>query len=49
MSAEEAYAAITVPVFGKDVVYDVPYPVLVEQKKYALFLPEFRLLMVAGP
>lgn len=34
VSAELAYAPITVPVFGKDVVYDVPYAVLVEQKKY---------------
>jgi hypothetical protein len=33
VSAELAYAPITVPVFGKDVVYDVPYAVLVEQKK----------------
>ena len=35
VSAEKAYAPITVPVFGKDVVYDVPYSVLVEQKKCA--------------
>ena len=34
VSAELAYAPITVPVFGKDVVYDVPYAVLGEQKKY---------------
>ena len=34
VSAEKAYAPLTVPVFGKDVVYDVPYSVLVEQKKY---------------
>ena len=33
VSAEKAYAPLTVPVFGKDVVYDVPYSVLVEQKK----------------
>ena len=35
VSAELAYAPLTVPVFGKDVVYDVPYAVLVEQKKSA--------------
>lgn len=32
-SAQHAYASLTVPVFGEGVVYDVPNPVLVEQKK----------------
>lgn len=37
-SAEAAYEKLTVPVFGKEVVYDVPNPVFMEQKKYgALF------------
>ncbi len=31
--AEDAYASLTVPVFGKGVVYDVPNAVLMEQKK----------------
>lgn len=33
VSAEEAYTHLTTPVFGKDVVYDVPNAVLMEQKK----------------
>lgn len=33
VSAEAAYAKLTVPVFGKDVIYDVPNSVLMEQKK----------------
>jgi cytochrome P450 len=32
-SAEGAYDKLTVPVFGKEVVYDVPNPVFMEQKK----------------
>ena len=32
-SAQNAYASLTVPVFGEGVVYDVPNSVLVEQKK----------------
>jgi len=34
VSAEEAYTSLTTPVFGKDVVYDVPNAVLMEQKKF---------------
>ncbi|KAI0043835.1 cytochrome P450 [Auriscalpium vulgare] len=34
LSAEEAYTPLTTPVFGKDVVYDVPNEVLMEQKKF---------------
>ncbi|KAJ3016662.1 UNVERIFIED_CONTAM: Lanosterol 14-alpha-demethylase [Siphonaria sp. JEL0065] len=33
-SAEGAYEKLTVPVFGKEVVYDVPNPVFMEQKKF---------------
>ncbi|UZJ51225.1 hypothetical protein CBS101457_000545 [Exobasidium rhododendri] len=33
VSAEEAYTHLTTPVFGKEVVYDVPNAVLMEQKK----------------
>ncbi|EEB97699.1 hypothetical protein MPER_02932, partial [Moniliophthora perniciosa FA553] len=33
-SAEEAYTHLTTPVFGKDVVYDVPNEVFMEQKKF---------------
>nr|AEL12458.1 14a demethylase [Strongylocentrotus intermedius] len=33
LNAEEVYSNLTVPVFGKGVAYDVPNPVLVEQKK----------------
>jgi sterol 14-demethylase len=32
-SAEDAYKSLTVPVFGKNVVYDVPNSVLMEQKR----------------
>ncbi|THH06448.1 hypothetical protein EW145_g4083 [Phellinidium pouzarii] len=45
MSAEEAYTHLTTPVFGKDVVYDVPNEVLMEQKKFVkvgLSLENFR-------
>ncbi|TDL25670.1 cytochrome P450 [Rickenella mellea] len=35
--AEEAYTHLTTPVFGKDVVYDVPNEVLMEQKKFVKF------------
>lgn len=34
VSAEEAYTHLTTPVFGKEVVYDVPNSVLMEQKKF---------------
>ena len=34
VSAEEAYTHLTTPVFGTDVVYDVPNPILMEQKKF---------------
>ena len=33
-SAEGAYDKLTVPVFGKEVVYDVPNALFMEQKKY---------------
>ncbi|KAJ3236183.1 Lanosterol 14-alpha-demethylase [Chytriomyces hyalinus] len=33
-SAEGAYETLTVPVFGSEVVYDVPNPVFMEQKKF---------------
>ena len=38
VSAEEAYYNLTVPVFGKEVVYDVPNAVLMEQKKLSFTL-----------
>nr|UKG18589.1 putative lanosterol 14 alpha-demethylase [Thecaphora frezii]UOP57018.1 putative lanosterol 14 alpha-demethylase [Thecaphora frezii] len=34
VSAEDAYTHLTTPVFGKEVVYDVPNHVLMEQKKF---------------
>ncbi|RKP07181.1 cytochrome P450, partial [Thamnocephalis sphaerospora] len=34
VSAEEAYASLTVPVFGEGVVYDVPNHVLMDQKRF---------------
>ncbi|EPQ54358.1 cytochrome P450 [Gloeophyllum trabeum ATCC 11539] len=34
LSAEDAYTHLTTPVFGKDVVYDVPNDVFMEQKKF---------------
>ncbi|PKI85412.1 sterol 14alpha-demethylase [Malassezia vespertilionis] len=34
VSAEEAYTSLTTPVFGKEVVYDVPNAVLMEQKRF---------------
>ncbi|RPA90783.1 cytochrome P450 [Choiromyces venosus 120613-1] len=37
VSAEDAYAHLTVPVFGEGVVYDVPNHVLMEQKKFMKF------------
>ncbi|KAI9201870.1 cytochrome P450 [Polychytrium aggregatum] len=33
-SAEDAYRKLTAPVFGREVVYDVPNPVFMEQKKF---------------
>jgi sterol 14-demethylase len=33
-SAEGAYDKLTVPVFGSEVVYDVPNSLFMEQKKY---------------
>ncbi|KAL5529922.1 ERG11_1 [Sanghuangporus sanghuang] len=34
MNAEDAYCHFTTPVFGKDVVYDVPNSVFMEQKRF---------------
>lgn len=34
VSAEDAYTSLTTPVFGKNVVYDVPNAVLMEQKRF---------------
>nr|AHK06541.1 putative sterol 14-demethylase [Puccinia horiana] len=34
VNAEEAYTALTTPVFGTDVVFDVPNPILMQQKKF---------------
>ncbi len=33
LNAEEIYSVLTTPVFGKDVVYDVPHAKFMEQKK----------------
>ncbi|CEH13288.1 cytochrome p450 [Ceraceosorus bombacis] len=46
VSAEDAYTHLTTPVFGKDVVYDVPNAVLMEQKKFVkagLSVDNFRI------
>ncbi|KAI0783594.1 cytochrome P450 51 [Abortiporus biennis] len=37
LSAEDAYTHLTTPVFGKDVVYDCPNEMLMEQKKFVKF------------
>ncbi|EDR08390.1 uncharacterized protein LACBIDRAFT_234769, partial [Laccaria bicolor S238N-H82] len=34
LNAEDAYTHLTTPIFGKDVVYDVPNEVFMEQKKF---------------
>jgi hypothetical protein len=40
VNAEEIYAPLTTPVFGKDVVYDCPNSKLMEQKKVRIPLYE---------
>ena len=49
VSAEEAYRNLTVPVFGKEVVYDVENAVLMQQKKcvFAIDFCESRWFWVA--
>ncbi|KAI0926014.1 hypothetical protein AcV5_008593 [Taiwanofungus camphoratus] len=45
IAAEDVYQHLTTPVFGKDVVYDVPNEVLMEQKKFvkvSLTVEKFR-------
>ncbi|OCH94411.1 lanosterol 14-alpha-demethylase [Obba rivulosa] len=45
LAAEDVYAPLTNPIFGKDVVYDVPNEILMEQKKFvkvSLTLDKFR-------
>ncbi|KAG9085250.1 Lanosterol 14-alpha-demethylase, partial [Ceratobasidium sp. 370] len=37
VSAQDAYAHLITPVFGKDVVYDVPNQIFMEQKKFIKF------------
>ncbi|KAI0029351.1 lanosterol 14-alpha-demethylase [Vararia minispora EC-137] len=37
VSAEDAYTHLTTPVFGKDVVYDIPNERFMEQKKFVKF------------
>ncbi|TFK75170.1 cytochrome P450 [Pluteus cervinus] len=37
LNAEDAYTHLTTPIFGKDVVYDVPNDVFMEQKKFVKF------------
>ena len=37
VNAEEAYTGLTTPVFGTEVVYDVPNHVLMEQKKFVKY------------
>ncbi|TPX35246.1 hypothetical protein SmJEL517_g02250 [Synchytrium microbalum] len=51
VSAEDAYASLTIPVFGKEVVYDVENSILMEQKRmvkdalttnaFKLYIPMF--------
>lgn len=46
VTAEDAYTHLTTPVFGKEVVYDVPNAVFMEQKKFvkvALSIDNFRV------
>ncbi|KAG8922031.1 Lanosterol 14-alpha-demethylase [Tulasnella sp. 418] len=46
VSAEEAYTSLTTPIFGKDVAYDVPNHVFMEQKRFVkvgLTLDNFRV------
>ena len=38
VSAEAAYAALTVPVFGEGVLYGVSHEVMTEQKKFVILL-----------
>ncbi len=38
VNAEEIYSVLTTPVFGKDVIYDVPNAKFMEQKKVQQFL-----------
>ena len=40
VNAEEIYSVLTTPVFGKDVIYDVPNAKFMEQKK--VMSPQFR-------
>ncbi|KAL6299285.1 cytochrome P450 [Sparassis latifolia] len=45
LAAEDVYGPLTTPVFGKDVVYDCPNELLMEQKKfvkYSLTMERFR-------
>ncbi|KAJ1328170.1 sterol 14alpha-demethylase [Microdochium nivale] len=37
LNAEEVYGPLTIPVFGKDVIYDCPNAKLMEQKKFVKF------------
>lgn len=37
VNAEEIYGPLTIPVFGKDVIYDCPNSKLMEQKKFVKF------------
>jgi sterol 14-demethylase len=39
VNAEEIYSSLTTPVFGKDVIYDVPNSKLMEQKKVRIASP----------
>ncbi|KAH9451382.1 hypothetical protein Pst134EB_018853 [Puccinia striiformis f. sp. tritici] len=43
VNAEEAYTALTTPVFGTDVVYDVPNAILMQQKIHQIWLDHRKL------
>lgn len=46
VNAEEIYAPLTTPVFGKDVVYDCPNSKLMEQKKVCIPILRMKLFLV---
>lgn len=50
VNAEEIYSVLTTPVFGKDVIYDVPNAKFMEQKKvcYIMNFPKASLTLLAS-
>ena len=49
MNAEEIYSVLTTPVFGKDVIYDVPNAKFMEQKKVCHLIPSTKFFSDALP